>query len=45
MKRLICGLAALCLLLSGCGKSAPATAADGSDRDERWTTLGGVLGE
>ena len=44
MKRLICGLAALCLLLSGCGKSAPATAADGSDRDERWTTLGGVLG-
>ena len=44
MKRLICGLAALCLLLSGCGKSAPATAADGSDWDERWTTLGGVLG-
>ena len=44
MKRLICGLAVLCLLLSGCGKSAPATAADGSDWDERWTTLGGVLG-
>lgn len=44
MKQLICGLAVLCLLLSGCGKSAPATAADGSDWDERWTTLGGVLG-
>lgn len=44
MKRLICGLVVLCLLLSGCGKSAPATAADGSDWDEHWTTLGGVLG-
>lgn len=44
MKKLICCLAVLCLLLTGCAKNAPAAAADGADWDARWTTLGGVLG-
>ncbi len=44
MKRFIFCLLALCLLLSGCSKPAPAKAADGGDWDEGWTTLGGVLG-
>lgn len=44
MKRFICCLAALCLLLTGCAKSAPEKAADGVAWDESWTTLGGVLG-
>lgn len=44
MKRFICCLAALCLLLAGCAKSAPEKAADGAAWDGNWTALGGVLG-
>lgn len=44
MKQFICCLAVLCLLLSGCAKSAPEKAADGTAWGENWTTLGGVLG-
>lgn len=44
MKRFPVCLLALCLLLSGCTKSAPDKAADGTAWDENWTTLGGVLG-
>lgn len=44
MKKFICCMAALCLLLSGCAKSAPEKAADGTAWGENWTTLGGVLG-
>lgn len=44
MKRFIVCLLTLCLLLSGCARSAPDKAADGTAWDENWTTLGGVLG-
>lgn len=44
MKRFTVCLLALCLLLSGCAKTAPEKAADGAAWDESWTTLGGVLG-
>ena len=44
MKRFICCLAVLCLLLTGCAKSIPESAADGAAWDKGWTTLGGVLG-
>ena len=44
MKQFICCLAALCLLLSGCAKSAPEQTAEGLSWDESWTVLGGVLG-
>lgn len=44
MKRFPVCLLALCLLLSGCTKTAPEKAADGAAWDESWTTLGGVLG-
>lgn len=44
MKRFIFVCAALCLLLSGCGKAAPERAADGAAWDEGWVTLGNVLG-
>lgn len=44
MKRFTVCLLALCLLLSGCAKSAPEKAADGTTWSENWTTLGGVLG-
>ncbi len=44
MRKFIVCLLALCLTLTGCSKSAPAKAADGSDWDEGWTTLGNVLG-
>lgn len=44
MKRFIVCLLTLCLLLSGCAKSAPEKAADGTVWGENWTTLGGVLG-
>ena len=44
MKKLICCGLFLCLMLSGCAKDAPQTAADGTSWDESWTTLGSVLG-
>lgn len=44
MKKLICCLAALCLLLSGCSSPTPEKAADGSVWDESWVTIGDVLG-
>ena len=44
MKRFIVCLLLLCPLLSGCAKSAPEKAADGTAWGENWTTLGGVLG-
>jgi len=44
MKKLMVCLLALCLTLAGCSRPAPAKAADGTDWDESWTTLGGVLG-
>jgi len=44
MKKFIVCLLALCLTLAGCSRPAPAKAADGTDWDESWTTLGGVLG-
>jgi len=44
VKKFICCLAALCLLLSGCSSPAPEKAADGSAWDESWVTIGAVLG-
>lgn len=44
MKRFICCMAVLCLLLTGCAQSAPEQAADGAVWNEDWTTIGGVLG-
>ena len=44
MKRFIVCLLLLCLLLSGCARSAPEKTADGTAWGENWTTLGGVLG-
>ena len=44
MKRFICCMAALCLLLTGCARSAPEQAADGTGWDESWITIGNVLG-
>ena len=44
MKRFTVCLLTLCLLLSGCAKSVPERAADGTAWSENWTTLGGVLG-
>ncbi len=44
MKKPIVCLLALCLTLTGCSRSVPAKAADGTDWDESWTTLGNVLG-
>lgn len=44
MKRLLCCGLMLCLLLSGCARSAPEKTADGTDWDENWINLGGVLG-
>ena len=44
MKRFIVCLLLLCLLLSGCARSVPEKAADGTAWGENWTTLGGVLG-
>ena len=44
MKKFICCAAALCLLLTGCSKSAPAKAADGVNWSEEWVTVGNVLG-
>jgi len=43
MKRFIC-CAAVCLLLSGCARSAPQKAADGGAWSEDWVTVGNVLG-
>ena len=44
MKRFIVCLLTLCLLLTGCTKTTPEQAADGTAWNESWTTLGGVLG-
>ena len=44
MKKCMICLFALCLLLSGCAKNPPAKAADGTDWEEDWISLGGVLG-
>ena len=44
MKKFICCMAALCLLLSGCARSAPEKTVDGTAWGENWITLGGVLG-
>ena len=45
MKRIwIAVLLAACLGLTGCGQSAPETAADGQSWDEDWVTIGNVLG-
>ena len=44
MKRFICCAAALCLLLAGCSKPAPAKAADGTDWSGDWVSIGNVLG-
>ncbi len=44
MKRFIVCLLPLCLLLTGCTKTTPEQAADGTAWNESWTTLGGVLG-
>lgn len=44
MKKFMCCLAALCLLLSGCAKPAPEKAADGAEWDESWVTIGNILG-
>ncbi len=43
MKRFIVCLLTLCLLLTGCTKTTPEQAADGTAWNESWTTLGGVL--
>ncbi len=44
MKKFIVCLLALCLTLTGCSRSVPARAADGTDWDESWITLGNALG-
>lgn len=44
MKRGICLLAVLSLLLTGCSGRYPDRAADGTDWDRDWTILGTVLG-
>lgn len=43
MKRLICCLAALCLLLTGCAGSSPEKAADGTAWDDSWTDIGNAV--
>ena len=44
MKRMICLILALCLLLTGCSGHYPDRAVDGAAWDREWTILGTVLG-
>ena len=44
MKRSIFVLLALCVCLSGCAMLPPRQAADGAVWDERWVSVGNVIG-
>ena len=44
MKRFICCMAVLCVILTGCSKPAPAKTADGTTWSEEWINVGNVLG-
>jgi len=44
MKKLAAVLTAVCLTLGGCAANPPEKAADGSDWQEEWVTVGGVMG-
>ena len=44
MKKMLVLCLCMALFLSGCGKSAPPKAADGSAWSEDWVTLGSVIG-
>jgi len=44
MKKLMPFLLALLLILTGCGQPSPVQAADGTDWNENWVTVGNVVG-